>query len=86
VLRIDKSFVLNMASDADDETIVRSTITLSHNLGLAVVAEGVKTKEAWNTLARLACDIVQGYYLSRLVPADALQLGWREPARRAAAS
>ena len=68
VLKIDKSFVLNMESDEDDETIVRSTIALSHNLGLAVVAEGVETKEAWNKLALLGCDIVQGYYLSRPVP------------------
>jgi diguanylate cyclase (GGDEF)-like protein len=86
VLKIDKSFVLNMESDEDDATIVRSTIALSHNLGLAVVAEGVETKEAWTSLTQLGCDVVQGYYLSRPVPAEALRLDWREPARRAVAS
>ena len=74
VLKIDKAFVLNMDTDEDDEIIVRSTIALSHNLGLAVVAEGVETKEAWEKLARFGCDIGQGYYLSRPVPADSLQL------------
>ena len=84
VLKIDKAFVLNMESDDDDAIIVSSTITLSHNLGLAVVAEGVETKEVWNRLALLGCDLIQGYYLSRPAPAEALDLAWREPARRAA--
>jgi diguanylate cyclase (GGDEF)-like protein len=84
VLKIDKSFVMNMHRDQDDETIVRSTITLSHNLGLSVVAEGVETREAWDALARLGCDVVQGYYLSRPVPAESLVLDWREQARRVA--
>jgi EAL domain-containing protein (putative c-di-GMP-specific phosphodiesterase class I) len=52
-----------------------------HSLGLAVVAEGVETKGAWSSPTRLGCDLVQGYYLSRPVPADALQLDWRGPAR-----
>ena len=85
MLKIDKEFVLNMHSDADDAVIVSSTITLSHNLGLSVVAEGVETKEAWNALARLGCDVIQGYYLSRPVPAESLPLDWLEPAGRAAA-
>ncbi|NUR75901.1 MAG: EAL domain-containing protein [Thermoleophilia bacterium] len=74
VLKIDKAFVLNMQSDQDDAVIVSSTIALSHNLGLAVVAEGVETGAAWETLARLGCDVVQGYYLGRPVPAELLEL------------
>ena len=74
VLKIDKAFVLNMETDPDDAVIVSSTIALSHNLGLAVVAEGVETGAAWETLARLGCDVVQGYYLSRPVPAESLEL------------
>jgi predicted signal transduction protein with EAL and GGDEF domain len=68
-LKIDKSFVIDMASDQDDAVIVRSTIELGHNLGMEVVAEGVETPEAWRELAELGCDIAQGYLLSRPRPA-----------------
>ena len=75
ILKIDKRFVLNMSSDPDDAVIVRSTIDLAHNLGLQVVAEGVETQEAQDELARLGCDVVQGYYYSR--PISAAQIpGW----------
>jgi diguanylate cyclase (GGDEF)-like protein/PAS domain S-box-containing protein len=68
-IKIDRSFVLNMDSNADDAVIVRSTIDLGRNLGLRVVAEGVETIEAWNQLEGLGCDVAQGYFLSRPVPA-----------------
>ena len=70
-LKIDKSFVLGMASDANDGLIVRSTIDLAHNLGLRVVAEGVETHAAWERLAELGCDIAQGYFIGRPMDADA---------------
>jgi EAL domain-containing protein (putative c-di-GMP-specific phosphodiesterase class I) len=73
VLKIDKSFVLNMARDENDAVIVRSTIELGHNLGLKVVAEGVESREIWNRLAELGCDTAQGFYLSRPIPAPALR-------------
>jgi len=72
VLKIDKSFVSKLAADQDDLAIVRSTIELGHNLGLEVVAEGVESLSAWNTLAGFGCEMAQGYYLSRPVPADLL--------------
>jgi EAL domain-containing protein (putative c-di-GMP-specific phosphodiesterase class I) len=68
VLKIDKSFVLNMAHDENDEVIVRSTVELGHNLGLRVVAEGVETQEVWNRLAQLGCDTAQGFFISRPLP------------------
>ena len=71
-IKIDRSFVMKMTEDADDATIVRSTIDLGRNLGLAVVAEGVENEEIWNQLRALGCDIAQGYYLSRPVTADVL--------------
>jgi diguanylate cyclase (GGDEF)-like protein len=71
-LKIDRSFVANMANDEDDAMIVRSTIDLGRNLGMQIVAEGVEDEEAWNRLAALGCDFAQGYYLSRPVPADDL--------------
>jgi diguanylate cyclase (GGDEF)-like protein len=72
VLKIDKSFVLNMATNEHDAVIVRSTIDLGHNLGLRVVAEGVESREIWDRLATLGCDTAQGFYLSRPIPAAAL--------------
>ena len=70
VIKIDKSFVMEMAVDASDAAIVRSTIDLAHNLGLRVVAEGVESEDAWRHLEALGCDYAQGYYLSRPLPAD----------------
>ncbi len=67
VLKIDKSFVLQMHANDDDAAIVRSTIDLGHNLGLKVVAEGVSSVSSWNRLRELGCDIAQGYYLGRAV-------------------
>jgi diguanylate cyclase (GGDEF)-like protein len=72
VLKIDKSFVLNMATNEHDAVIVRSTIDLGHNLGLRVVAEGVESREIWDRLAALGCDTAQGFYLSRPITAAAL--------------
>jgi len=64
-LKIDKSFVIGMATDAGDALIVRSTIELAHNLGLSVVAEGVENDATLDRLRAMGCDMVQGYLLSR---------------------
>ncbi|MFN2488815.1 MAG: putative bifunctional diguanylate cyclase/phosphodiesterase [Actinomycetota bacterium] len=69
-IKIDKSFVLGMASDENAAVIVRSIIDLGRNLDLRVVAEGVETRSLWNRLASLGCDVAQGYLLSRPLPAD----------------
>ena len=71
-LKIDKSFVMAMESDADDAKIVRSTIDLAHNLGLTVVAEGVENAAVWTQLQALECDEAQGYHMSRPLPAAEL--------------
>jgi diguanylate cyclase (GGDEF)-like protein/PAS domain S-box-containing protein len=72
-LKIDRSFVIDMNRNTDDAAIVRSIITLGHDLGLEVVAEGVETEGARNQLARLGCDTIQGYWLSRPLPPDELR-------------
>ncbi len=72
-LKIDKSFVQKLATDASDRAIVRSTVELGHNLGLRVVAEGVEDTISYEQLARLGCDLAQGYYLGRPMPAADLQ-------------
>jgi EAL domain-containing protein (putative c-di-GMP-specific phosphodiesterase class I) len=69
-LKIDRSFVMNMASDDNDAVIVRSTIELGQNLGLRVVAEGVETAEVRDQLSVMRCDVAQGYFLSRPIPAE----------------
>jgi diguanylate cyclase (GGDEF)-like protein/PAS domain S-box-containing protein len=71
-IKIDRSFVMNMAESDNDAVIVRSTIDLGRNLGLEVVAEGVETEQAWDKLSQLGCTLAQGYYLSRPVPAAEL--------------
>jgi diguanylate cyclase (GGDEF)-like protein/PAS domain S-box-containing protein len=71
-LKIDRSFVMNMAECDNDAVIVRSTIDLGRNLGLNVVAEGVETEQAWDELHALGCTFAQGYYLSQPVPAAEL--------------
>jgi len=73
-LKIDKSFVLNLSeSAADDLVIVRSTIELGHNMGLVVIAEGVETAESWAILKRLGCDMAQGYFMTKPLPAEAFK-------------
>jgi diguanylate cyclase len=83
-LKIDRSFVSQMATSPGDAVIVRSTIDLGHNLGLRVVAEGVETQHAWNALADLGCDTAQGYLLGRPVPATELERQLNQPAQPAA--
>jgi diguanylate cyclase len=64
-LKIDKSFILAMHSNADDAMIVKSMIDLGHGLSMKVVAEGIETSDAVDTLADLQCDIGQGYHVCR---------------------
>jgi diguanylate cyclase len=64
-IKIDRSFICDMATDDDDTAIVRSTITLGHDLGLSVVAEGMEDGATWDLLADLGCDIAQGYFVAR---------------------
>ncbi|MCK5003248.1 MAG: EAL domain-containing protein [Gammaproteobacteria bacterium] len=64
-IKIDRSFVMEMLEDENDEVIVRTTIDLAHNLGIKVVAEGVESLEVARRLKELNCDAAQGYYLGR---------------------
>jgi EAL domain-containing protein (putative c-di-GMP-specific phosphodiesterase class I) len=78
-LKIDKSFVMTLgAASHDDIVIVRSTIELGHNMGLKVIAEGVETADAWHTLQSLGCDMAQGYFVSRPLPAAEFRVWMRE--------
>jgi len=72
-LKIDRSFVQNMVTDADDRTIVRSVIDLAHNMGRLVVAEGVAAAAVLALLGEMGCDAAQGYYICPPVPAGELE-------------
>jgi diguanylate cyclase (GGDEF)-like protein/PAS domain S-box-containing protein len=70
VLKVDKSFVSRLGLDSKDGAIVRSVVTLAHDLGMSVVAEGVETNEQLRQLRDLGCELAQGYLFSRPVPGD----------------
>jgi diguanylate cyclase (GGDEF)-like protein len=76
-VKVDRSFVTDMAVDERLAKIVSSTTSLVHSLGKKVVAEGVESRVTWDLLAAAGCDIAQGYYLSRPIPLGDM-LAWLE--------
>jgi len=76
-IKADRSFVMDLATNEANAVIVRSIIDLAHNLSLAVVAEGVEDEETLDLLVEYGCDVAQGFYFSRPVPADQL-VHWLE--------
>jgi diguanylate cyclase (GGDEF)-like protein len=72
-LKIDRSFITNLGEHTDD-AIVRSVIDLGHNLGLTVVAEGIETAAALEKLYHLGCDLAQGFFIGKPLPADEFNL------------
>jgi len=73
-LKIDRSFISGMTSNAHDAIIVKAVIALAHNLKLRAIAEGVETREELDLLAALGCDEIQGFYFSKPLPADEFKL------------
>ncbi|WP_262297262.1 bifunctional diguanylate cyclase/phosphodiesterase [Microvirga sesbaniae] len=68
-IKIDRTFVGGLETDADDAAIVRALLSLGRNLGIEVVAEGVETAFQATLLQRMSCDLVQGYHFGRPMPA-----------------
>jgi diguanylate cyclase (GGDEF)-like protein len=85
-LKIDRQFVQQMAPGSRYTTIVRSVAALGHQLGLAVVAEGVETAEQQAALVALRCDLLQGFHLGRPMPASDVARRFLAPSRQHAYS
>ena len=75
LLKIDRSFVMDLENDPDDRKIVEAIIAMAHKLNIKVLAEGIETREQWRMLAEFQCDFGQGYYVSKAVTADAFNQG-----------
>jgi EAL domain-containing protein (putative c-di-GMP-specific phosphodiesterase class I) len=73
VLKIDQSFVEKIGTDPQDDAIVRSIVTLAHELGMQVIGEGIETYGQLELLRQLDCDYGQGFYFSSPLPAHVAQ-------------
>ena len=73
LLKIDRSFITSVTERHDDSVITRAVINLAHNLGIRVIAEGVETEEQLDFLRQHGCNLVQGYLISRPIPAVELE-------------
>jgi EAL domain-containing protein (putative c-di-GMP-specific phosphodiesterase class I) len=72
-LKIDRSFVMDLLADSDDAAIVSSTVGLSKQLGLSVIAEGIENRATADLLVSMGCEEGQGYFFGKPMPAQALE-------------
>jgi diguanylate cyclase (GGDEF)-like protein/PAS domain S-box-containing protein len=77
-LKIDRSFIKDLETDSDDAAIAAAIIALAHKLGKEVIAEGVETEGQLNFLRDQQCDIIQGYFFSRPLPATEVAIFLRQ--------
>jgi diguanylate cyclase (GGDEF)-like protein/PAS domain S-box-containing protein len=85
-LKIDRSFVLELLADSDDAAIVGSTVNLSRQLGLSVIAEGIENRATADLLVSMGCEEGQGYFFGRPMPAQSFETQFliaREPGSEA---
>ena len=81
-IKIDSSFVRNIAADPDDQAIVRAVVAMAHSLQLSVVAEGVENAQQYAMLSALSCDEFQGFHESPPLPAPDLEARYVTPSSR----
>ena len=82
IIKIDKSFLVNIPGDRSNVAITRAVIQLAHSLGISVLAEGVETNVQLDFLRAEGCDLIQGYLLGRPVPPDEAVLMARDGSGR----
>lgn len=73
IMKIDISFIRDIATDPDAASIVNAIIAMAHSLNIKTIAEGVETEEQWKILRLLRCDAIQGFYFSKPLPAADLE-------------
>ena len=71
-IKIDRQFIETSVEDRNSQIIVRSVVALCHELGFAVVAEGVADRDVWDLLLALSCDSAQGYFVAKPMPPEAV--------------
>jgi diguanylate cyclase (GGDEF)-like protein/PAS domain S-box-containing protein len=76
-VKIDRSFIERLGSPDDSSPVVKAIIAMCHTMGLRVVAEGVSDERLWTLVSAMGCDLAQGYYWSRALPAKAFANWWR---------
>lgn len=81
-LKIDQSFIRNLTTNTNDQVIVGTIILLAQQLGMTTIAEGVETKAQLDMINNIGCDDIQGYYISRPIPADEFKKGYLEKKHR----
>jgi diguanylate cyclase (GGDEF)-like protein len=81
-VKLDRSFVIGTTTDSRDAALVMAVITLAHNLGLRVIAEGIETESQHDFLRLLRCDEGQGFLLGRPAPAEAIDWSSLNPKRK----
>jgi EAL domain-containing protein (putative c-di-GMP-specific phosphodiesterase class I) len=78
-LKIDRSFISEVTENPEDAAIVRAILAMAHSLRLKVVAEGVETEKQLRFLRKIGCDEIQGYLLSKPLPADEFAVQFAQP-------
>ena len=74
LLKIDRSFVMDLEKDLNDRKIIEAIIAMAHKLNIKVLAEGIETRKQWKMLESFHCDLGQGYYVSKAITADQFNL------------
>ncbi|MBS1691713.1 MAG: EAL domain-containing protein [Actinobacteria bacterium] len=77
-LKVDRQFVAGIAGGRDSGAVVRAVVSVGHELGMTVVAEGVEDRATIARLGALGCDVAQGYEIARPAPVDEFEAWWRE--------